>query len=75
MMKKIIVGTIVGYSVLHAVKFGVDIVKGALDEFAERERERAINKTVDDFVKAVVFNRIVTIDSKHNGSVTVKMIK
>ena len=74
-MKKIIIGTVVGCSVVYAIKFGVDMVKGALDEFAERERERAINKTVDDFVKAVVFNRVVTIDSEHNGSVTVKMIK
>ncbi|MEE3472019.1 MAG: hypothetical protein VZR24_15295 [Butyrivibrio hungatei] len=74
-MKKLIIGTVVGFSIVHAVKYGIVTMKEALDEFAKRERERAIDKTVDDFVKAVVFNKIVTIDSKHNGSVTVRMIK
>ena len=74
-MKKIIIGTVVGCSVVYAIKIGVVATKEALNEFVRRERERAINKTIDDFVKAVVFNRVVTIDSEHNGSVTVKMIK
>lgn len=74
-MKELIIGTVVGFSIVHAVKYWIVTMKEALDEFAKRERERAIDKTVDDFVKAVVFNRIVTIESKHNGSVTVRMIE
>ena len=34
----------------------------------------AIEKTVDDFITAVVTCRTVTIESKHNGRATVKLV-
>ena len=74
-MKKLLIGTIgigIGF---YVFKVGSDIVKAASQEFVERIRNEAVEKTVDDFVKAVVFNRRVTIESKHNGSATVTLVK
>ena len=78
-MKKKFIVLLIGFGVVGAAKTVKDIGIEAVEEFARRQRERGrqegVEKTVDDFVKAVVFNRVVTIESKHNGSVTIKYVE
>lgn len=47
--------------------------KAYRDHF-NKVRNDAIEKTVDDFVTAVVTCRTVTIESKHNGKATVTIV-
>ena len=47
--------------------------KAYRDHF-NKVRNEAIEKTVDDFVTAVVTCRTVTIESKHNGKATVTIV-
>lgn len=47
--------------------------KAYRDHF-NKVRNEAIEKTVDDFVTAVVTCRTVTIESKHHGKATVTIV-
>ena len=47
--------------------------KAYRDHF-NKVRNEAVEKTVDNFVTAVVTCRTVTIESKHHGNVTVTMV-
>ena len=71
---KIGIGLIVPYSVVNTVLKACDRIESAFQTVVKEKQEEAVEKTVDDFVKAVVTCRQVTIESKHNGCATVRLV-
>lgn len=72
--EKIVVGLMVTVGVL---RFGIkacDAIETALQKMVEQKQEEAVDKVVDDFVTAAVTCRQFTIDSKHNGRATVRIV-
>lgn len=63
--------------VLAALYVGDGLCYGIRKAYAnhiKQVKNDAIEKTVDDFVTAVVTCRTVTIESKHHGKATVQLI-
>lgn len=72
--EKIVVGLIVTFGVF---RFGIkahDAIETALQKMVKEKQEEAVDKVVDDFVTAAVTCRQFTIDSKHNGRATVRIV-
>ena len=72
--KKLVVGLVVIGTLAWTGKHVYNGCRKVLVEYAKDIQQETIDKTVDDFVKAVVTCRQVTIESKHNGKATVRLV-
>ena len=72
--KKLVVGLVVIGALAWTGKHVYNGCRKALAEYAKDIQQETIEKTVDDFVKAVVTCRQITIESKHNGCATVRLV-
>lgn len=72
--KTLVAGLVVIGALTWTGKHVYNGCRKALAEYANDIQRETIDKTVDDFVKAVVTCRQVTIESKHNGKATVRLV-
>lgn len=72
--KQLVAGLIVVGGLLVATKKTYDYRKKLYEKYEKDIQQKAVDKTVDDFVKAVVTCRQLTIESKHNGCATVRLV-
>jgi len=71
---KIGIGLIATYSVVRIVLKACDRIESALQTVVKEKQEEAVDKLVDEFVTAAVTCRQFTIESKHNGKATVRLV-
>lgn len=73
-LKIIGIGAIVTYSVICVGIKVCDRIEAALQAVIKEKQEEAVEKVVDEFVTAAVRCQQFTIESKHHGKATVRLV-